>query len=187
MWSPFDAKPFDFEPLNRALAECGICADQIEHVAKRLVRVPLPIGRSAAGDPKPGATIQLGGKQVKLPTMERAFGADIDGDMAAFLLRLDEGKPDLDAKWDALSPAERKKAKRWWKWFGRAHGLSVTPQGRSPGIDSALVVYCARVLCEATGRPEFEFSRVCGILGGPMWRALIEALPLSAQARLRKQ
>jgi hypothetical protein len=189
MWSPFDAKPFDFEPLNRALAECGIGPDQIEHVAKRLVRVPLAIGRSAAGDPKPGATIQLGGKQVKLPTMERAFDADIDGDMAAFLLRFNEGNPDPNARWNALSRLERKKARRLWDWVGRFHGLCVTPQGRPPVIDPTLVLYCARVLCEAprlrksAGSAEFQFRRPAGggAPGGPLWRALLESLPLAQQ------
>jgi hypothetical protein len=99
--------------------------------------------------------------------------------MDARMLRLNKGQPDPGATWEALSRAERKRAVRLSDWTTKAHGLSVTPQGRPPLVDPALVIYCIRVLCEATGEPEFKFSRVSGVISGPMWCALIQALPLA--------
>src|SRR5262249_5772423 len=48
-------------------------------------------------------------------------------------------------------------------------------------VDSALVLYCARVLCEACEQPQFKFSRRMngGPPRGPMWCALMAALPLA--------
>jgi hypothetical protein len=168
--SPLEVKEPDLGPLHRALAECGIAAEQIDQVAKQLTRPPLSIGRTTSDDRAADATIQLsGGRHRKVKNIEHPF----DGDAAARMLRLNEGKPDPDAKWGTLSRAERKRAKRLWDWFGKPHGLSVTPTGRPPAIDPALVIFLTRVLCEATGGLRFPFSR------GPMWRALIEALPLA--------
>jgi hypothetical protein len=103
--------------------------------------------------------------------------------MAARLLSVEENRPDPDATWKSLSRAGRKRARRLCDWLARDHGLSATPQGRRPLIDAALVLYCIRVLCEASGRPRFKFSRppAEGLFGGPMWRALNEALPLAQQ------
>jgi hypothetical protein len=43
------------------------------------------------------------------------------------------------------------------------------------------VLYCARLLAEASGKDQFTFSRppYGGKPDGPMWRALIEALPIA--------
>jgi hypothetical protein len=149
----------DLGPLHRALAECGIDGAEIPEVARRLIRPPLTL--------RPD------------PTRLRGF----DGDIAARLLRLDENCPDPQAKWKALSRAERKQAKRLWDWLGRDHGLSATPKGRPPKIDAVLVLYCIQSLCEATRQPHFKFSRPAGggAPGGPMWRALNEALPIAQQ------
>ena len=152
------------EALYRALGKCPVGSDQISQVAQRLVRPPLSLR----------------------PVFNEPLHFDRDG--AARLLHLDEGRPDPEAKWKALSRAERKRAKRLWDWTGSNHGLSVTLQGRPPIIDAALVLYCIRVLCEASGLPEFKFSRPAdgGALGGPMWQALIEALPIAQQFLARR-
>ena len=174
--SPFEVVEPDLGDLCQALADCRIAAEQIPHVANRLSTPPPSFGQSTLDDPKPGATIQLaGGKQGRFTGIEREF----DADTAACLLRLDEGHPDPKAKWKTLSRAKRKRARRRWDWTGKAHGLSVTPRGRPPILDPALVLYCIRVLCEASERPIFRFSRVNGSYTGPMWRALIEALQLA--------
>jgi hypothetical protein len=164
----------DLSPLCRALAECGVGADEIPSTARRLVRPPLSLGQTAAGDPEIGTGAF---RLYELAKKNRTF----DGDTAARLLRLHEGRPDPHAKWKTLSLAERKRARRLWTWIGETHGLSITPQGRSPVIDPALVLYCTRVLCEASGRPQFTFSRPAdgGTPRGPMWRVLIEALPIA--------
>jgi hypothetical protein len=171
--------------LSCRLAKCGIAADEIPRVAERLSRPPLIIGLSACDDPKPGAAIQLTcGKLGKFAPPKRAF--DCDG--AAVLLRYHEGRPDYSrATWKMLSRAERKRAQRLHDWFGSNHGLSVTPQGAPPQYDPALVLYLMRVLCEATGRPEFpRLSTTAGKLSSPMWRALSEALPLAQSFLARR-
>ena len=183
MPSLFESAEPDLGPLHRALAECGVAAERISHVAERLSRPPLSFGQSATGDPSIflGKEIQIGTGEEKgrLALKPR----ELDRDVAALLLRLNEGHPVPDAKWKTLSRAERKRAKRLWDWTGEAHGLSVAPQGRPPAIDPALVFYCIRVLCEASGLPQMEFSRPPsgGRPSGPMWRALIEALPIAQE------
>jgi hypothetical protein len=151
--------PPDRKPLLQALAECGVDDAEIAQVAQQLARPPLTF--------RPD------------PTRLRGF----DRDTAARLLSVDENRPDPHATWKSLSRAQRKRAKRSWDWLARDHGLSATPQGRRPLIDAALVLYCIRVLCEASGQPRFKFSRppAGDLFGGPMWRALNEALPLAQQ------
>jgi hypothetical protein len=148
----------------------------IPSVVKSLSRPPLSIARSACDDPEPGATIQLGHGKVGKLSINRPF----DRDVTARMLRVNEGRWDPEATWKGLSRAERKRAKLLWDWTGEPHGLSVPQQGRPPLIDAALVLYCTRVLCEAAGQKQFKFSRsITGAPTGPMWRALIEALPLA--------
>jgi hypothetical protein len=176
MPSPYGIAELDLAPLCRALKKCGVGADQIEHTTRRLIRPPLGLGQTAAGDPVKGTGAH---HLYELAKQSRTF----DPNIAARLLRLHEGHPDPEAKWKTLSRAERKRAKRLWDWTGESHGLSVTPKGRPPAIDPALVLYCIRVLCEATGRPRFEFSRT---FTGPMGCALIEALPLAQSFLARR-
>jgi hypothetical protein len=180
--SPFEIAEPDLRPLHRALTKCGVPAERSSHVAEQLSRPPLSFGQSATDDPAifAGMEIQLGtGAEPGSPTL---IPREFDPDVAARVLHLSEGHPEPDAKWKTLSRAERKRATRLWDWIGRDHGLSVVPKGRPPVIDAALVLYCIRFLCEASGRPQFEFSRPNngGAPSGPMWQALIEALP-SAQ------
>jgi len=179
--SPFEIEQPDLQPLRRALANCGASAERISHVAEQLSRPPLSFGQSATDDPAifAGMEIQLGtGAELESPTLKpREFHPDV----AARVLRLSEGHPEPDAKWKMLSRAERKRARLRWDWIGEAHGLSVVPKGRPPVIDAALVLYCIRFLCEASGRPQFKFSRPNngGAPSGPMCQALIEALPIA--------
>jgi hypothetical protein len=196
--SPFEVAEPDLRPLSQALAKCGIATDRILYVAKQLSRPPVSLGQSVIHDPGilPGMEIAICSELEKgewtssiqvRPVAEIGSPPlnprEFDPDVAARLLRLDEGHPDPDAKWKKLSPAERKRARRLWDWTGKAHGLSVAPQGRPPVIDPALVLYCIRFLCEESGRSKFNFSRPTdgGPPGGPMWRALIEALPIAQQ------
>jgi hypothetical protein len=179
MSSPYENAEPDLDPLFRALADCRIPAEQIPHVAETLSR-PLPsFGLSAKDDPPifQGKEFVIGTGTEAGPLVLRP--REFDHDMAARLLRFDEWHPDSDANWKSLTRAERKRAERLWDRIGKAHGLSVTPKGRPPVIDPALVLYCIRVLCEASERSSFRFSRVNGAYTGPMWRALIEALQLA--------
>jgi hypothetical protein len=85
-------------------------------------------------------------------------------------VRLEEERP-------KPTPAARKRAHRLHKSALGPNRLNVTPKGKPSEIDSTLVVYCMRLLCEAKGKKQFQFSRYYGCrLGGPMWRALIEML-----------
>jgi hypothetical protein len=180
-------KPLDLGPLNHSLA-AWIPADQIPGVAERLTRPCLSFAQSASADP----TIFFPGETAALPTSEiypdpingtwEITPRRFDPGVAARMLQIHEGHPDPNVGWKP-SAAEWKRARRLWNWTARANGLRVTPQqGRRPVSDAALVLYCVRVLCEATGKEHFEFSRSNsnrGAPGGPMWRALIEALQLA--------
>jgi hypothetical protein len=161
--------PPELQPLCRALAELRLSNRQILRTASRLTEPPESLSLPAPGRTK--AANELINK-----------GVGFDGDMAARVLRLGEGQHDPGATWAALTPAERKRAKRGWDWVCDA-GLDVAPQGRSTKVDSALILYCMRVLAEAEGcgNSRFRFSRPTdgGAPSGPMWRALMAALPLA--------
>jgi hypothetical protein len=109
-----------------------------------------------------------------------------DEDMAACLL-----KSDANAKWSDLSYAERQRAKRSWKAFGRnrvvRHHAKRSPtamgprrSGRPTVIDPAILLYCVRILCETSGRTDFPLWRdvIKDELTGPMWPDLIAIFPL---------
>jgi hypothetical protein len=104
-----------------------------------------------------------------------------DGDMAARMLRLEEtGQPHPEATWKSLTRAERKRARSLWEW-ARDTSLEPGRRGRPQEMDSALVLYCSRVLAEECEKPKFKFSRPVdgGNPRGPMWRVLTAALPLA--------
>jgi hypothetical protein len=100
--------------------------------------------------------------------------------MAARMLRLHQGKPNPRATSKSLSRTERKQATRLWQW-ALDTDLHTSPQGRPPVVDGALVLYSSRTLAEACGQTGSEFSRprTGRAPAGPMWRALIAALPLA--------
>ena len=160
-------------PLFGALRECGKRYHHFRNhwvLAQTITRLTEP--PASLQIPKPDRT------QLANSLLKAAF--PFDDDAAARMLRLDNGKPDPDAKWKGLSPAERKRAKRLWTWAFDA-GLATSPQGRPHKMDAALVLYCARVVAEGCGQPHFAFSRPPegGPPRGPMWRVLMSALPLA--------
>jgi hypothetical protein len=157
----------DVTSLRRALEGCGVSADRIPQAIERLTHPPISLHISAFDDAE---TVSLIKKRVSF-----------DRDLAARMFRLNEGKPDPDVTWTKLTRLERKRAQRLWDWaIYKPDKLNVSMQTRPPRIDPAFVLYCARVICEASGEDRFEFRRPMGggTPGGPMWRALIEALPL---------
>ena len=130
----------DVTALQRALEACNVSAELIPETIKRLTHPPLSLHISASDDPK----IELG----------------FDRDDSARMLFLNEGKPDPKVRWTMLSPAERKRAKRLWNWaVNKPDCLNIAPQGRPSVVDTALVIYCVRVICEASGRQKFRTSR----------------------------
>ena len=137
--------PPDLQALFSALAKCGVENRLIPQTIECLTKPP---------------------EALHIPASDRTEAADFvikaivnfDGDAAARMLRIKKGRPDPKVTWKTLTPAERKSARRLWDWSLDA-SLDTSPQGRPPKIDSALVLYCARVLCEACGRPQFKFSR----------------------------
>jgi hypothetical protein len=155
---------FPSAALYRALAECGIAPEKILHTAERLTSLPKSFHLSSWDPPGTESAIRL------------AVG--FDRDAAARMLRLNEGRPDPEVSWTNLTRSERKRAESLWN--GALKPDELNPRGRPAKIDSALVLYCVRVLCEASGNARFKFSRppmLRGAPAGPMWRALIEALP----------
>jgi hypothetical protein len=151
--------------LYRALAECGIATERIPPTAARLTNPPISFHLSSRDLPGTASAIRS--------------VVGFDRDQAARMLRLNEGKPDPEANWADLTRSERKRAKRLWNWALEPDDLGVVPKGRRPKVDSAFVLYCARLLCEASGKVQFNFRRPMGggAPGGPMWRALLEVLP----------
>jgi len=158
-------KLFPSAARYRALAECGIAPEKILYTAERLTNLPKSFHLSSWDPPGTASAIRL------------AVG--FDRDAAARMLRLNEGKPDPVASWTNLTRSERKRAERLWNSALKPDELDVTTQGRPSHIDSALILYCTRVLCEASGKAKFKFRRPMGggAPGGPMWRALVEVLP----------
>jgi hypothetical protein len=160
--------PTDQQPLFDALFELGIPNRRLIQTVERLIEPP---------------------ESLQVPSSEHTEAMNsvlevidpFNGDMAARMLRLEEtGQAEPGATWKALTAAERKRAKRLWTW-ARDTGFDTAPQGRSPKVDSALVVYLARALAEVCDKPDFTFSRPMngGPPRGPMWRALMAALPLA--------
>jgi hypothetical protein len=178
--SPFGETKPDLEPLRHALAACAIPSEKIPATIKRLIRPPLSIGQSATDDQQ-----VFSDKEIQMGAAKETGRIVLQGpdrDIAARMLRLNRGCPDATATWKTLSRTERKQAERLWNWTRDWHGLRVTQQGRPPKLDPALVLYCARVLGEASSK-SFGFSRPPppkgGLPTGPMWHALMEALPLA--------
>jgi hypothetical protein len=162
-----DVSP-ELKPLFCGLIACGIRNHRVLHqTMARLERPPISLQV-----PTPAHT------ELVNSFLKKAV--PFDGDVAASMLRLEEGPPYSDAKWNALSRAERKRARRLYSWALGA-GLDTTQKGRPYKIDPALVLYCARVVAEACGQSHFKFSRPPngGAPRGPMWRAMMAALPLA--------
>jgi hypothetical protein len=67
-------------------------------------------------------------------------------------------------------------------------GVRVKCFDDEPKFDAALVLYCARVLCEASGKDQLPFWRPTngGKPDGPTWRALIEALSIAQRFLARR-
>jgi hypothetical protein len=152
--------------LRRALEASGVSVDRIPQTIKQLMHPPISLHISAFDDSETESCIRS--------------VVSFDRDLAARMLRLNEGKPDPDVTWTKLTRLERKRAQRLWDWaVYRPDKLSVSVQTRPPRIDSAFVLFCARVICEASGESRFKFRRPMGggAPGGPIWRALMEALP----------
>ena len=168
-----DVSPDNLRPLFRTLTECG---KRYPHI-----RNPQAFAETIHRLTEPPASLQMPVPgRTEFANSVLSAAVPFDGDMAARILRYDEGNPDPDAMWSALSRAERKRAKRLWT-FALDTGLDTAPQGRPHKIDAALVLYCARVVAEGCGKPRLRFSRpfLGGGPGGPMWRVLMTALPLA--------
>jgi hypothetical protein len=163
----------ELEPLFRALLECDIQSHRV--LANTLQRLSAPP------------------KSLYLPQPDRIAlmnqvieSIGFDQDMAARTLRLHEGSPNPEAAWKGLTRVERKRAKRLWEWVLDAR-FEAAPQGRPADIDGALIVYCARIIAEACQTAMFKFSRPPGggTPHGPMWQALMAALPLAKSSLIR--
>ena len=152
--------------LRRALEACGVSADRMPQTIERLTHPPISLHISAFDDPETESLIRS--------------KVSFDRNLAAHMFRLNEGSPDPDVTWTKLTRLERKRAERLWDWaVYKPDKLNVSMQTRPPRIDPAFVLYCARVICEASGKDRFKFGRPSGggAPSGPMWRALIEVLP----------
>jgi hypothetical protein len=175
------AAPPDLEPLRRALAGCGIDASLIPRIIARLTNPPSSLHFSAGDDADSAALI----KSV----------VGFCGDTAAMMLCIRHGGDDPDVTWENLTPAKKKEAKREYNWATGPETLAVARKGQPPRIDSALVLWCSRILVEASGGPHLKFTRPVGFSptdeersGPPVgraWQALLAALEI-AQASLNR-
>ena len=119
-----------------------------------------------------------------------------DKDLAARLLRLNEGRPDAKVKWSSLSYRERKRTKTMCCALKRGridhHNAKRQPTSMGPGrggrptvIDPALLLFCMRVVSEAKGATTFKlghrFEPKTGkhIPSGTMWQALLILFPFA--------
>jgi hypothetical protein len=176
-WDELATKP-DLNSLYEVISKLSIAHEQISAVVQRLIRPPLSLGQNLAPDPEAflNSTVEISA-QSGLVLKRRIF----DPHAAVALLRLENRYLAPEVTWKMLSRAERKSAKLLWDFSGKSHGLNVTQRGHPTAIDPALVLYCVRVLCEASGKAKFQFKRPMngGPPGGPMWRALLAALPMA--------
>jgi hypothetical protein len=163
----------ELEPLCRALSELRISIRSVADTIERLTKPPESLH-----------VLPPDHVQAANALLNEVLGPDRD--MAARTLRLREGNLDHDATWKGLTRAERKRAKRSWDWVLDT-SLESSPQGRPSKVDTALILYCSRIVAEACGRQQFRFSRPPhgGAPSGPMWRALMAAVPL-AEMYLRR-
>jgi hypothetical protein len=152
-------------PEKEHVKESGADPEAVPKISPRLARPPLSFRPSF--------------------TTVRGF----DSDTAAYLLQLDERRPDRTKKWNELSRAEQRRARNLWKQFD-SRVMRFSPKtelkahrkkGRPPVIDNALVLFCVRVICEETGASQFKFSRRDGVPDGPMWRELMRSMPVAQQ------
>jgi hypothetical protein len=164
----------EFQPLFDALVKCGIDSHRV--LAQAFLRLTEP----------PESFYQPPSDRVDLMNSLIEATVDFDGEIAARMLRLGEVGLTSGATWKDLTRAERKRAKKQWKWILDA-GLEVAPQGRPAVIDGALVVYCARIIAEACKETVFKFTRPTdgGPPSGKRWHVLMAAVPLAQSFLLR--
>src|SRR5262249_50379899 len=134
--------------LHRFLEQCGIDSEKILDFAERLSNPPISFHISSWDPPATASAIRS--------------CVGFDRDLAARMLRLNEGQPDPEITWAKLSRYDRKRAERLWKSALEPDELDVIPRGRPSQIDSARVLYCTRILCEASGQARFKFKRPRG-------------------------
>jgi hypothetical protein len=168
----------ELRTLRELLVKCPIAPDELPRVLRELVRPPLSLGQNLAPDPEmmKGYVIELNKAdefdRAKFVRKKRVF----DRETAEILMR-------LSATGVRSRRARYMQAKRHWEWNGKNHGLSISQQGRTPEVDSALVFYGYRLLLDSTGASKIEIGRPHG--GGavrtndPSWRVLVQALPLA--------
>ncbi len=139
-----DEEDPELHTLRQLLAKCPISVDKLPKVLNGLVRPPLILGQGLAPDPESlkDAIIEMGVEKGKpcLVRRKRIF----DRETAEVFKRLDTNP-------SGSKRARYMRAYRSWKSTGEPHGLSVSQQGRTPEIDSALVFYCYRLLLDAAG------------------------------------
>jgi hypothetical protein len=177
--------PTELEPLFKALVECGKRYPRIRShrvLGCTMERLTCP---PASFQIPPASITDLANSLLK--HVLNAIDDDPFNDIEAPILRLNEGQSDPNAKWKRLSRAERKRAHRLSSWALDTGLGAVTQRGRPTKIDPALVLYCARVIAVGCGQTDFKFSRPHegGRPTGPMWRALMAALPLAQTSLAR--
>jgi hypothetical protein len=168
--------PPELEPLFRALLKCKLLSHRVlAQTMDRLGEPPTSLYLA------PLSKAKLANEILKEIVV---FDSNSDGDVAARMLQSEQQDPAL--KWKTLSSAEKKRARRRWDGLLDVR-FEATPKGRPAEIDSALVVYCASIIAEACATPLFRFSRPAygGKPDGPMFRALMAALPLAQSFLIR--
>jgi hypothetical protein len=115
----------DVKALRCALEESGVSAQRIPQTITRLMRPPLSLHFSASDDAD-------------------RLGLPFNPDEAARMF--------CSKAWKDLTRTERKRARRQWEWaVNESDSINVSSRGRPAVIDSAFVLWCARVLTEARG------------------------------------
>jgi hypothetical protein len=156
------------QPLFDALSQLGIPNRRLIQAVVRLIKPPESL-------------CVLPRERVETMNSILVSVNPFDGDVAARMLALQEtGRPDPNATWKALTRTQRKRARLLWYWASDT-GFGTARRGRPTEVDAALVLYSCHVIVEECGGAKFRFSRPAtgGRPGGPMWRALIAALPLA--------
>ena len=167
----------ELEPLFRALLKCKTIRSH-RMLAQTMERLRAPPS-SLCLAPQNG--VQVANEILKSTVV---FDSNVDGDVAARMLQNEQ--QDAALKWKTLSSKEKKRARRRWDGLLDVRLEAPTP-GRPAEIDSALVVYCAQIIAQACGASRFKYSKppAGGAPRGPMFRALMAALPLAQSFLIR--
>ena len=113
-------------PLYEALIDCRVPDHRLQETANRLIEIPATLAWTAPETTPDPDLAEL---------LDEVIG--FDGDMAARMLRRDQGRVDPNARWKSLTRAEQARAKRLWQ-FAVSPDFETSQSGRPSQVASSI-------------------------------------------------